>query len=196
MFTSRAEYRLHLRADNADLRLTPLGLNAGCVGSARSTVFAAKQAALEQARALARSLTATPNTLQKQGLAVNQDGVYRDVLDLLARPDITLETLSGLWPELTHMDPVIAEQIEIEGKYSGYMERQEKDIRDFRRDENLRLPTSLDYGSVGGLSNEIRHKLDQARPTSLGAAARISGVTPAALTALLGYVRKYANTAA
>jgi tRNA uridine 5-carboxymethylaminomethyl modification enzyme len=192
MFTSRAEYRLHLRADNADLRLTPLGLEAGCVGGLRGAAFAAKQTALERARSLARSLTATPNALQKQGLVVNQDGVYRDVLDLLARPDINLETLSHLWPELAQMAPEIAEQIEIEGKYSGYMERQERDIRDFRRDENLRLPASLDYESVGGLSNEIRHKLDQARPASLGAAARISGVTPAALTALLGYVRKYA----
>ena len=196
MFTSRAEYRLHLRADNADLRLTPLGLNAGCVSSARSAVFAAKQTVLEQAHTLARSLTATPNVLQKQDLVVNQDGVYQDVLDLLARPDITLETLSGLWPELANMDPEIAEQIEIEGKYSGYMERQERDIRDFRRDENLTLPVSLDYETVGGLSNEIRHKLDQARPASLGAAARISGVTPAALTALLGHVRKHANSTA
>ena len=143
---------------------------------------------------MARSLTATPNSLQKRGLSVNQDGVYRNVLDLLARPDITLERLSVLWPELAHMDPEIAEQIEIEGRYSGYMERQEQDIRNFRRDENLRLPASLDYDIVGGLSNEIRHKLDQARPASLGAAARISGVTPAALTALLGHVRKYANS--
>ena len=192
MFPSRAESRLHLRADNADLRLTPLGLEAGCVGGLRGAAFAAKQTALERARSLARSLTATPNALQKQGLVVNQDGVYRDVLDLLARPDINLETLSHLWPELAQMAPEIAEQIEIEGKYSGYMVRQERDIRDFRRDENLRLPASLDYESVGGLSNEIRHKLDLARPASLGAAARISGVTPAALTALLGYVRKYA----
>ena len=161
--------------------------------AARGAVFAAKQSALEHARALARSLTATPNALRKQGLVVNQDGVYRDVLDLLARPEITLETLSGLWPELAEMDPEIAEQVEIEGKYSGYMERQDRDIRDFRRDENLALPDSLDYETVGGLSNEIRYKLDQARPASLGAAARISGVTPAALTALLGHVRKYAN---
>jgi tRNA uridine 5-carboxymethylaminomethyl modification enzyme len=194
MFTSRAEYRLHLRADNADLRLTPLAINASCVGSARRKAFTAKREALEQARRLARSLTATPNSLQKRGLSVNQDGVYRNVLDLLARPDITLERLSVLWPELAHMDPEIAEQIEIEGRYSGYMERQEQDIRNFRRDENLRLPASLDYDIVGGLSNEIRHKLDQARPVSLGAAARISGVTPAALTALLGHVRKYANS--
>ncbi|MBT3550480.1 MAG: tRNA uridine-5-carboxymethylaminomethyl(34) synthesis enzyme MnmG [Rhodospirillaceae bacterium] len=196
MFTSRAEYRLHLRADNADLRLTPLGLKAGCVGTARGAAFAVKQTALEQARTLAKSLTATPNVLQKQGLVINQDGVYRDVLDLLARPDITLESLSSLWPELADIDPEIAEQIEIEGKYSGYMKRQERDIRDFRRDENLALPASLDYETVGGLSNEIRFKLNQARPASLGAAARISGVTPAALTALLGHVRKYANTAA
>ncbi|MEE2760672.1 MAG: tRNA uridine-5-carboxymethylaminomethyl(34) synthesis enzyme MnmG [Pseudomonadota bacterium] len=196
MFTSRAEYRLHLRADNADLRLTPLGQEAGCVGTERSQVFAAKEAALARARELACSLTATPNDLQKHGFLVNKDGARRDVLTLLARPDITLGRLSGLWPELALLDPEIAEQVEIEGRYFGYMQRQERDIQNFRRDQNLRLPPDLDYGAVGGLSNEIRLKLDQARPASLGAAARISGVTPAALTALLGHVRKNRDTAA
>jgi tRNA uridine 5-carboxymethylaminomethyl modification enzyme len=190
MFSSRAEYRLHLRADNADLRLTPLAIEAGCAGPERTKAFTAKRKLLDQAGTLARSLTATPNALQKYGLSVNQDGVRRNVLDLLARPDIALPDLAAIWPELSSMQPEIAEQIEIEGQYAGYMARQERDIRDFRRDENLRLPATLDYDSVGGLSNEIRLKLDQARPASLGAAARISGVTPAALTALLGHVRK------
>jgi len=196
MFTSRAEYRLHLRADNADLRLTTLAIDAGCVGSERQSVFAAKVKALARAEHLAASFTATPNELRKNGLSVNQDGVRRGVLDLLAGPDIDLSRLAQIWPELSGIDPEIAEQIEIRCRYAGYMERQDRDIRNFRRDENLRLAADLDYHAVAGLSTEVSQKLDRARPASLGAAARISGVTPAALTALLGHVRKQQKSAA
>ncbi len=192
MFTSRAEYRLTLRADNADQRLTPLGLAAGCVGSARARAFGAKQTALAAAVRTAEARAASPNELARHGIAVNQDGVRRSALTLLANPAITLDDLASVWPEITGWSAEIREQIEIMGRYSGYMDRQEADIRSYRRDDSLALPLDLDYAAVGGLSTEIRQKLSLARPATLGAAARISGVTPAAVTALLGYVRRVA----
>ena len=190
MFTSRAEYRLQLRQDNADQRLTPLGLAWGCVGKLRESAFSAKMAALETARAAMQSLSATPNELKAQGLSINQDGQRRTALGLLAYPEITMPRLAEIWPEIAGFAPEIAEQIEIDGLYAGYMERQEADIVAFRKDEGLILPEGLDYDAVGGLSNEVRAKLKQHRPGTLGQAARISGVTPAALSALLGYVKK------
>ncbi|MEA1649628.1 tRNA uridine-5-carboxymethylaminomethyl(34) synthesis enzyme MnmG [Nitrospirillum sp. BR 11164] len=190
MFTSRAEYRLLLRADNADQRLTPRGLSLGCVGEARAAAFGAKLAALDQARHLAGTLSATPNELAKHGLTINQDGVRRSVADLLRYPDIDLARLGVLWPELNGFSPEIAEQVEIDGRYAGYLDRQEADIRAFRRDEALALPADLDVDAIASLSAEIRTKLRQVRPATLGAAARIPGMTPAALTALLRHVKK------
>jgi len=190
MFTSRAEYRLSLRADNADQRLTPLGLKIGCVGVSRETSWTAKAAALAEARALVRSLKMTPPELVKRGLPVNQDGQIRSAAMLLGYPGMTVAKLAEIWPELRGLRPDIVEQLEIDGRYAGYMERQEADILAFRKDESLSLPPDLDYDAVGGLSNEVRTKLKEHRPGTLGQAARISGVTPAALSALLGYVKK------
>ena len=190
MFTSRAEYRLILRADNADQRLTPKGLAIGCVGSARRDAFTAKADALTAGRALVRALQATPAELLRQGIAVNQDGVRRSAADLLRYPDLDLSALARLWPELSAIPADIAEQLEIDGKYAGYLDRQEADIRAFRKDEALELPDDLDPDAIGSLSAEIRQKLRQARPATLGAAARIPGMTPAALVALLRHVKR------
>ncbi|HYD71087.1 tRNA uridine-5-carboxymethylaminomethyl(34) synthesis enzyme MnmG [Azospirillum sp.] len=190
MFTSRAEYRLLLRADNADQRLTPKGLSVGCVGTLRADAFGRKAAALDAGRALARSLNATPAELQRMGIAVNQDGVRRSAADLLRYPEIDLSVLSRVWPELGEVPADIGEQLEIDGKYAGYLDRQEADIRAFRKDEQLALPDDLDVDAIGSLSTEIRQKLRQARPATLGAAARIPGVTPAALVALLRHVKR------
>jgi tRNA uridine 5-carboxymethylaminomethyl modification enzyme len=190
MFTSRAEYRLSLRADNADQRLTPTGDRVGAVGAARSAAFAAKHRALEAARAMARSLTATPSALARHGLTVNADGVPRSAAELLAHPDIDVARLAAIWPPLGTLPAAITEQLEIDARYAGYLDRQERDIATFRRDEALLLPEALDYAAVGSLSAEIRGKLAAARPATLGAAARISGVTPAALVALLRHVKR------
>jgi tRNA uridine 5-carboxymethylaminomethyl modification enzyme len=190
MFTSRAEYRLSLRADNADQRLTPIGERVGAVGAARSAAFAAKMAALDEARALAASLRATPSALGRRGLTVNADGVARSAAQLLAHPNIDVARLGAIWPQLGSLPAAIAEQLEIDARYAGYLDRQARDIAAFRRDEALLLPDMLDYAAVGGLSTEVRGKLTAARPATLGAAARISGVTPAALVALLQYVKR------
>ncbi len=190
MFTSRAEYRLVLRADNADQRLTPLGLRLGCVGAERRAVFDDKLRRLDGARSLASSLSLTPSALGRLGIPVNEDGVARNAAELLAYPDIDMARLAAIWPELAAIPPAIAEQLEIDARYAGYVDRQSADIQAFRRDEALHLPVDLDYAAVGSLSNEIRDKLNKARPTTLGAASRISGVTPAALVALLKYVRR------
>jgi tRNA uridine 5-carboxymethylaminomethyl modification enzyme len=190
MFTSRAEYRLMLRADNADLRLTPLGLAAGVVGAPREKVFQDKQGALMTARALVGRLSATPAELAAFGIRVNQDGTRRTAQDLFGYPEVTVARLAALWPELAALPAEVAEQVEIDGRYAGYLERQTRDIRAFRKDEGLILPSDLDYDAVGGLSAEVRDKLTVARPATLGAAARIPGVTPAAVTALLGHVRR------
>ncbi len=195
MFTSRAEYRLTLRADNADQRLTETGMRLGCVGSVRAAAFRARQKALDDARELAQSLRLTPNRLAAHGIQVNADGAWRSAMDLLAYPDVDFAALTKVWPELSGIAPSAAEQLEIEGKYSGYMDRQDSDIRAFRKDENLILPIDLDVDSVGSLSAEIRQKLKQARPETLGAASRIPGMTPAALVALLRFVKR-AKTAA
>jgi tRNA uridine 5-carboxymethylaminomethyl modification enzyme len=195
MFTSRAEYRLTLRADNADRRLTPRGMMLGCVSAHRADIFTEKVGLLERGRALMQSLAATPPALRAAGFAVNQDGVRRSAFDLLGYPTVEWPDLTRMWPELTELRPDIAEQLEIEGGYAGYLDRQESDIAAFRRDEDLRLPDDLDYDSVGSLSNEIRAKLKIARPANLGAASRIPGVTPAALTALLAHVKRQRRAA-
>jgi len=190
MFTSRAEFRLLLRADNADQRLTPRGIDLGIVGSVRAGVFHVKQRALDEARAQARSWSLTPAAAQKAGLAVKADGQRRDLTQLLAYPDVTLGVLAGIWPEIGSWSPAVREQIEIDAAYAGYLDRQAADVEAFRRDEALRLPADLDYAAIGGLSNEVRSKLIAVRPLTLGQAARIEGVTPGALTALLAHVRR------
>jgi len=195
MFTSRAEYRLRLRADNADLRLTGRGMAIGCVGSHRAEAFKRKEAAVTDAMALADRLQATPNELVRAGMKINQDGQRRSVKQMLAYPGVTWDGLAQLWPELNGIDAKAREQVEIEAQYVGYLDRQEADIQAFRKDEGLALPLSIDYATLPGLSNEVRAKLDQARPATLGQAARISGVTPSALTVLLAYVKRGKKTA-
>jgi len=190
MFTSRAEYRLVLRADNADQRLTPVGIRIGCVSPERTSAFAAKSAALMAARQLVQGLALSPTALREHGIPVNADGVPRTAAELLAYPGVDLERLTTVWPELAAIASDIGEQLEIDARYAGYLERQEADIRAFRKDEALELPFDLDYAAVGSLSTEIRSKLQEAKPGTLGAAARISGVTPAALVALLKHVRR------
>jgi tRNA uridine 5-carboxymethylaminomethyl modification enzyme len=192
MLTSRAEYRLVLRADNADRRLTERGLAIGCIGEARAKTWRAKAGALAEAEALVRSLAMTPPALQRHGIEVNGDGQLRSVRDLLGHGEIDLARLARIWPELAAIRPDVAEQITIDARYASYLERQEADIRAFRRDEALALPDELDYAAVGSLSTEARQKLEAARPATLGAAGRIPGVTPAALIALLKHVKRAA----
>jgi tRNA uridine 5-carboxymethylaminomethyl modification enzyme len=190
MFTSRAEFRLTLRADNADQRLTGRGINLGIVGAERAQSFAEKGEALGRARAQAKSWTLTPAEASRAGLAVNADGQRRNLVQLLAYPGATLERLAGVWPEIGGWPREIAEQIEIDALYAGYLDRQAADAEAFRREEALVLPVDLDYAAVGGLSHECREKLTAARPATLGQAGRIEGVTPGALTALLSHVRR------
>ena len=192
MFTSRAEYRLTLRADNADQRLTDKGLAVGCVGPIRQAAWAKKASDLAAARDLVTRLAESPSKLAKRGFAVNQDGVARTPLDLLALPGVDWAALGRAWPELAVLPPAIATQIEIDALYRGYLVRQDADIRTFRQDEGLRLPADLDYAAMQALSSEVRQKLAQIRPATIGQAARISGVTPAALTLLLRYAKRAA----
>ncbi len=190
MFTSRAEYRLALRADNADLRLTAKGEAVGCVGPERSRRFAARREALTAGRAMLQTLRASPDALRRHGLEINRDGVVRSGWDLLAYPDLDIGLLAAVWPELAGLGPDIAGQLAIEASYAGYLERQEADIRAYRREEGMVLPADLDYDAIGSLSAEVRQKFKAARPETLAAAARIPGVTPAAVTALLGHVKR------
>jgi tRNA uridine 5-carboxymethylaminomethyl modification enzyme len=190
MFTSRAEYRLLLRSDNADQRLTPAGISIGCVGSERAEVFEKKHEKLNVARETMQTLTALPIELERLGYKVNQDGVRRTAHDLMRYPEIDFAVLKNIWPQLGAISPDIAEQVEIDARYAGYIQRQEADIKAFRRDEALELPHDLNYKAVGSLSNEMCLKLTQFRPETLGAAARIPGITPAALVALLRHVKR------
>jgi len=190
MFSSRAEYRLRLRPDNADRRLTARGIEAGCVESERARRFAAKSAALSRAEGLLDSLDATPDALRRHGIAANRDGRRRSARELTGYPDVTLGQLAALWPSLAALEPEIVQALENDAHYRGYVERQEADIAAFRRDEALRLPGDLRFNTVGGLSHEMQQRLSAARPATLGAAGRVPGVTPAALTALLAHVRK------
>jgi tRNA uridine 5-carboxymethylaminomethyl modification enzyme len=195
MFTSRAEYRLTLRADNADLRLTQTGIDAGVVGSVRSTRFHVKHREIESTRDRLRTLSLTPNEAGAHGLTMNRDGRRRSALEVLAYAGVDFSTLKSIWPELAGTRADVAEQMEIEAAYAGYLDRQEADILAFRRDEDLRLPADLDYRSIGGLSNEAREKLSTTMPATLGQAARIEGLTPGAITVLLGHVKRTARGA-
>ncbi|MEM6653878.1 MAG: FAD-dependent oxidoreductase, partial [Pseudomonadota bacterium] len=190
MFTSRAEYRLSLRSDNADQRLTPRGAELGLVGAARGDVFHVKQQAIQGARSALQSATMTPSEAQTLGWKVNQDGQRRSAWDYLAYPDIDMAIIEKGFPIARTLAPRIRDQVEIEAMYAGYIERQKEDVAVLRREDSLLLPSNLDYGAIGGLSNEVRGKLEQVRPATLGQAARIEGVTPGALTALLAFVRR------
>ena len=190
MFTSRAEYRLTLRADNADQLLTARGMAMGCVGQDRARVYNAKAATLAEARATVSRLDLTPQQARRHGLQVNLDGARRTAADLLRYPSIDLSDLVPVWPELGRYDADVREQLEIDAVYAGYLERQQADIVAFRKDESLALPADLDFTRISGLSNEMVEKLQRARPSTLGQAGRIPGVTPAALNLLLAHVRR------
>ena len=190
MFTSRAEYRLTLRADNADQRLTGQGIAIGCVGGERATRHRAKMADLEAARAFARSVSLTPTEAQRHGLALNRDGQRRTAFDLLAYPNLGLADLARIWPQLGQLAPSIGAQLEIDAKYAAYIDRQAEDVAAFRRDESLVLPEDLDFTQISGLSNEMKQKFAAQRPRTVGQASRLDGVTPAALTLLAAHVRR------
>ncbi|BBF94571.1 tRNA uridine-5-carboxymethylaminomethyl(34) synthesis enzyme MnmG [Blastochloris tepida] len=190
MFTSRAEYRLTLRADNADQRLTGRGVALGCVGAERARQFTAKRAALDAATALARSLTVTPDEADRFGLVLNRDGKRRSAFELLSYPDIEFESVARIWPQLAALDPAIARQLEIDATYAVYLDRQAADIAAFRRDEALTLPADLDYAGIPGLSVELRQRLSRVRPHTVGQAGRIEGMTPAALALLCVRARR------
>jgi tRNA uridine 5-carboxymethylaminomethyl modification enzyme len=190
MFTSRAEYRLSLRADNADERLTPRGVAIGCVGAHRAALYADRSEKKQRARALLDSLSLTSSAAARQGLPINQDGQRRSALALLALPDITIDRLATLWPEVSEIDPKTAAQLETDARYAVYLDRQQADIDSFRRDEALRLPETLDYNAIAGLSAELRGKLAFLRPRTIGQAQRIDGMTPSALTLLAARARR------
>jgi len=190
MFTSRAEFRLSLRADNADERLTPLGETLGLVGSERSAAFARRRQALDAARTLLRSLALSPGEAARHGIALNQDGVRRTGFDLLSRPDLDLARLIAVWPALAAIPPDLHETIETDARYAVYLDRQAADVAALKRDEAVGLPADLDYRALPGLSEELRQKLSTVRPATLGHAARIEGMTPAALTLVLARARR------
>lgn len=190
MFTSRAEYRLSLRADNADQRLTPSGIALGCVGSSRQAAFETKLQELDAARALMQGLSITPAQAVKQGLPLNQDGIRRSAFDLLSYPDMTVDQLYPVWPQLADIPASIAEQVATDALYAVYLDRQAADIAALRRDEALTIPDAFDFSALAGLSNEIKQKLETVRPATIGQASRMDGMTPAALTLLLSQVKR------
>jgi tRNA uridine 5-carboxymethylaminomethyl modification enzyme len=190
MFTSRAEFRLTLRADNADQRLTQVGIDLGVVGAERAAVFHVKQQALQDAREQAGALTVTPPEAARVGIRVNEDGQRRTLVQLLSYSGVGWPEVERLWPEVKAWPGPVREQLEVDAAYSGYLDRQQAEVEAFRRDEALALPADLDYAAVPGLSNECRQKLTSVRPQTLGQASRIEGVTPGAITALLAHVRR------
>ncbi|MGD9637611.1 MAG: tRNA uridine-5-carboxymethylaminomethyl(34) synthesis enzyme MnmG [Alphaproteobacteria bacterium] len=190
MFTSRAEYRLTLRADNADRRLTPAGIKIGCVGKERQKAFEEKDANLTKGYNLVNSLEISPSKLKLYGIEIKQDGIKRTAFELLSFRDITLDHLCNIWPELKDLDSITLEQIKVEGQYFGYLKRQESDIEAFKRDENLKIPENFNYDLVGGLSNEVKSKLKKVMPNTIGVASRIPGITPSAVSAVMVAVKK------
>ena len=195
MFTSRAEYRLTLRADNADQRLTGKGIAIGCVGQERQTRFEQKMSALEQARTRANTLSVTPKQAADFDVRLNQDGKRRTAFELLSYPEIGISDIARIWPEFAGVPAKIAEQLEIDAKYAVYLDRQNADIESYRKDESFELPEGLDYAALQGLSNEIRQKLQTHKPRTIGQAGRIDGITPAALTLLVAHVRQQVRRA-
>jgi len=191
MFTSRAEYRLSLRADNADQRLTPLGISCGLVGLRRKKIFDAKIEKLETAKTLLRSLKITPSEAKKTGISIKQDGVRRSAMDLLSHKDITTSKLVDIWPELSVLNSEIREQVEKDAVYVNYIDRQQSAVNAMRKDEKLAIPDSFNFTNISGISNEIKQKLLQARPTTLAQAGRIEGMTPAALALILTTIRRF-----
>jgi len=190
MFTSRAEYRLTLRADNADQRLTPIGMSAGIVGADRAKVWLEKADQLDRANRVSRETQFTPKEAGALGITVNADGQRRSIRDLLSFPNVTLDHFASVRPEVADWSPAVREQVEIDAVYAGYLDRQVQDAEALRREEGLSLPADLDYAAIGALSNEVREKLALIRPLTLGQAGRIEGMTPGALTALLAHVKK------
>jgi tRNA uridine 5-carboxymethylaminomethyl modification enzyme len=190
MFTSRAEYRLTLRADNADQRLTPVGLAIGCIGRERNARFATKMGKLDDARRMAQKCAVTPNEAARFGLSLNRDGQRRTAYELLSYPDVGIAQVARIWPAFGTLDGVVAEQLEIDAKYAVYLARQAADVAAFRRDETLELAEDLEYGAMTGLSLEVRQKLQSIRPRTIGQAGRIDGVTPVALTLLAAHIRR------
>ena len=196
MFTSRAEYRLTLRADNADQRLTDKGIAIGCVGSERARVHAEKSSAFKDARSFANSVSLTPKEAERYGITLNKDGQRRTAFEILSYPNIGMADLAKIWPRLGALDVKIAEQIEIDAKYEVYLSRQAADVAAYRRDESFALPDDFDYAALPGLSNEVKQKLQAHRPRTIGHAGRIDGVTPAALTLLVAHIRRGKKPAA
>ncbi|MCT6919961.1 MAG: FAD-dependent oxidoreductase, partial [Bifidobacteriales bacterium] len=190
MFTSRAEFRLSLRADNADERLTPLGLKWGIVGSLRQQDFQHKQDLLKTARDLCQSITITPNEATEKGLQIKHDGIRRNVYDLLSYPEMSLSRLSEIWPSLNEIDKKTAETLEIEAQYAVYLERQAQDIANLQRDEQLRIPAELDIDVISGLSNELKGKIRARAPRSIAEAQKIDGMTPAALSLIITHIQR------
>lgn len=195
MFTSRAEYRLSLRADNADLRLTEKGYACGIVGQSRWQRFSAWHSQFSSTVAHAKSVEVLPSALAAAGIKVNQDGRRRDLFGLLSYPTVSLEALTPFWPQIAEFSSRLRQQVETEAQYAVYLDRQRADIRAFKRDEQIALPADLDFDMLPGISNEVCQKLKEARPATLGQASRIEGVTPAALTLLLAYVKRHGSAA-
>jgi tRNA uridine 5-carboxymethylaminomethyl modification enzyme len=190
MFTSRAEFRLSLRADNADQRLTGTGIEIGCVGRMRQDVYRDKMAALTAVRDRARSLTVTPSEAQRFGLALNRDGQRRTAFELLSYAEIGLSDIARIWPEFLDVPQSVGNQLDIDAKYAVYLDRQAAEVAAFKRDEAFAIPDTIDYAGVPGLSNEARQKLSAARPRTIGQASRLDGITPAALVLLAAFVRR------
>lgn len=190
MFTSRAEFRLKLRADNADQRLTPIGAALGCISAVRQQAFEAKARQLSAALEMLGSLSMTPNEAARHGIAINQDGRRRTAFDMLSYPDVTLCRLACIWPELGSLDPAIAQQASVDARYDPYLRRQEADVAQLRQDEGIAIPPDCDFAAISGLSTEVRQKLMRQRPSTLAQASRMDGVTPAALVLLAAYLKR------
>jgi tRNA uridine 5-carboxymethylaminomethyl modification enzyme len=194
MFTSRAEFRLRLRADNADQRLTRLGETLGCVGPERRAAFAARTAALTDGRRLLENLSLTPSEAARHGLDINKDGRRRTAFELLAQPGLGIARLAAIWPKLALMPAPIADQLAVDARYAPYVERQAEDVAVLRRDEAVALPPELDFRAMSGLSAELQQKLTRQRPATLAQASRIDGMTPAALLLILAHAKKLSSS--